>query len=101
MRLESFRSTRSFPSSTCSSGSWMVLMLRWWKEIFRIHICITIVIWLGMVESFLWQALLNHWNRDGTRGKILFFFAVSSTVGKMVFSYMLVLVGCMGWGITK
>ena len=36
-----------------------------------------------------------------TRGRrvdyrILFFFAVSTTVGKMVFSYMLVLVGCMG-----
>jgi hypothetical protein len=80
---------------------WMCSMLRWWKEIFRIHICITIVVWLGMVESFLWQALLNHWNRDGSRGAILFFFAVSSTVAKMVFSYMLVLVGCMGWGITK
>lgn len=81
--------------------TWMGLQLRWWKEVFKIHMCITMVVWLGMIESWLQFADLSTWNATGKRNRAVFFFAVAATVAKTVFSYLLVLVGCMGWGVTK
>jgi len=40
-------------------------------------------------------------NSSGTRGKVLFALAVLASVAKSIFSYMLVLVAALGWGVTR
>lgn len=80
---------------------WMVLSLRWWKEMFNIQNCITVVIFFGLVEAFLWYVFFNDWNKSGMRGKMLFILSILSSVVKSIFSYMLVLVAALGWGVTR
>lgn len=80
---------------------WMVLSMRWWKEVFSIQNCISVVIFFGLVEALLWYTFFNDWNGSGSRGKILFIFAILSSVVKSIFSYMLVLVASLGWGVTR
>jgi len=80
---------------------WMGLSIRWWKELFNIQNCISFVILFGLLEAFLWYIFLNDWNHRGTRATFLFIFSLLLTVLKTTFSYMLVLVASLGWGITR
>merc|ERR1719310_980625 len=79
----------------------MALSFRWWRELIHIQGCIAGVIFLGLVEAFLWWIFFNDWNRSGIRGRFLFVMAILSSVVKSVFSYMLVLVASLGWGVTR
>lgn len=80
---------------------WMFQSLRHWRELFHIQYCVAAVIFLGLVEAFLWWIFFNDWNRTGLRGRFLFIMAILSSVVKSVFSYMLVLVASLGWGVTR
>eukprot|EP00933_Yihiella_yeosuensis_P051179 TRINITY_DN49046_c0_g1_i1.p1 TRINITY_DN49046_c0_g1~~TRINITY_DN49046_c0_g1_i1.p1 ORF type:complete len:514 (+),score=70.05 TRINITY_DN49046_c0_g1_i1:40-1581(+) len=80
---------------------WMALSLRYWKELFHIQYCVAVVILLGLVETFLWWRFFGDWNESGTRGRFLFILAILASVTKSIFSYMLVLVGSLGWGVTR
>ncbi|CAE8639205.1 unnamed protein product [Polarella glacialis] len=80
---------------------WMVLSLRYWRELFHIQYCITIVIFLGLVEAFLWWRFFEDWNNSGIRGRFIFVVAILASVVKSIFSYMLVLVASLGWGVTR
>merc|ERR1719281_2023690 len=80
---------------------WMVLTVRWWKDMISIQYCIAAVMFLGLVESFLWWIFFSEWNSSGERGKVTFVLAIISGVMKSAFSYMLVLVASLGWGVTK
>mmetsp|Transcript_21733 Transcript_21733/g.41635 ORF Transcript_21733/g.41635 Transcript_21733/m.41635 type:complete len:327 (+) Transcript_21733:6-986(+) len=80
---------------------WMVLSIRWFKELFNLQGCIAGVIFLGLVESFLWYLFFTRWNEDGTRTNVLFVLAILSSVAKSIFSYLLVLVASLGWGVTR
>jgi hypothetical protein len=80
---------------------WMVLSLRWWKELFSIQNCVTAVIFFGLVEALLWYIFFNDWNTSGVRGRALFITSILSSVVKSIFSYMLVLVAALGWGVTR
>lgn len=80
---------------------WMMLSLRWWKELFMIQNCVAAVIFFGLIEAFLWYIFFNDWNSTGVRGKFLFILAILFTVLKSAFSYMLVLVASLGWGVTR
>jgi hypothetical protein len=81
--------------------AWMVLSIRWWKEVFTIQNCISAVIFFGLIEAFLWYIFFNDWNTTGFRGKVLFILSILSSVVKSIFSYMLVLVAALGWGVTR
>jgi hypothetical protein len=80
---------------------WMVLSLRWWKEVFSLQHCIAGVILLGLVESFVWYVFFTDWNASGTRGNVVFVIAILASVAKSIFSYLLVLVASLGWGVTR
>jgi len=80
---------------------WMILSVRWWREIVSMQNCISAVIFFGLVEAFLWYIFFNEWNSKGVRGRILFTFSILSSVIKSIFSYMLVLVAALGWGVTR
>jgi len=60
-----------------------------------------VVIFFGLVECFVWFLFFNEWNASGIRGKFLFVLAILFTVIKSTFSYMLVLVASLGWGVTR
>merc|ERR1719191_1268276 len=83
------------------AGIWMLLSLRWWRELFNIQNCIAVVIFFGLLEAFLWFIYYNDWNTAGVRGKFLFVLGVLASVVKSIFSYMLVLVASLGWGVTR
>merc|ERR1711862_1024380 len=83
------------------SLAWVCLSLRWWKELFNIQKCITAVVFFGLGEAFLWYIFFKDWNSSGSRAKPLFVVAILSTVTKSIFSYMLVLVAALGWGVTR
>merc|ERR1740121_2004958 len=80
---------------------WLGLSIRQWRHIFHIQYCIAAVIFFGLVEAFLWYIFFNEWNTKGLRGRILFVFSILSSVIKSIFSYMLVLVASLGWGVTR
>ncbi|CAK0911093.1 unnamed protein product, partial [Prorocentrum cordatum] len=83
---------------------WIVLSVRWWDQLFRIQSCILVVLLLGCAESLLWSVFLHKWNIEGrptTNSTVIFVAALLLTVLKSTFSYMLVLVACLGWGVTK
>lgn len=80
---------------------WMGLSVRWWKELFNIQNCIAFVIAFGLLEAFLWYIFYNDWNHTGVRGKFFFVAAILLTVLKTTFSYILVLVASLGWGVTR
>eukprot|EP00439_Symbiodinium_sp_Y106_P062853 s1633_g9.t1 len=86
----------------CTLASvWMCLSLRYWRELFHIQYCIAAVILLGLVEAFLQWRFFMDWNESGLRGRFLFVLAILATVVKSIFSYMLVLVASLGWGVTR
>lgn len=85
----------------CLAATWMVLSFCFMKELLNIQNCIALVILLGLLECFLWYLFFNDWNSNGVRGKALFTLATLFTVMKSTFSYMLVLVASLGWGITR
>jgi len=80
---------------------WLGLSFRWWKELFHMQNCIAAVILFGLLEAFMWYIFYSDWNAQGVRGKAVFIFATLLTVVKSTFSYMLVLVASLGWGVTR
>lgn len=80
---------------------WVLLSVRWWQQLFNVQIYIGIVVFLGILESGLWYATFIDWNAWGQRRQPLFVAAIMSTVFKSVFSFMLVVVAALGWGVTK
>lgn len=80
---------------------WTLLSLRWWKELFNIQNCIGVVILFGLLDAFMQFVYYRTWNGEGSRSRVLFVVCVVISVSKSVFSYMLVLVASLGWGVTK
>jgi len=86
---------------TMLAAFWMYLSVKWWRELSSIQNCISLVIGLGLIESFLWWCFFDDWNDSGTRATPLFFLSLIASVFKSIFSYMLVLVASLGWGVTR
>jgi len=86
---------------TLVAAMWMIQSLRWWRETYMMQNCITVVILLSLLEAFLWWLCYNNWNNTGYRGRAVFTASMLATVLKSIFSYMLVLVASLGWGVTR
>lgn len=80
---------------------WLILSIWWWKQLFSIHVCIADVILLSLAESVLWYAFFADWNSTGILARPLFGAAVFCSVVKSAFSYVLILVASLGWGVTQ
>lgn len=80
---------------------WMGLCVVYRAELFKIQHCISGVLAFGIGEACLWSFTYFTWNQVGTCTWPLFIGATFLSVAKSVFSYMLVVVGSMGWGVTK
>ncbi|CAE7367352.1 Tmem87b, partial [Symbiodinium sp. CCMP2456] len=80
---------------------WVLLCVRWWTQLFNIHLCIAAVCFLAVAESGIWYLFLIDWNSSGMHSNFLFASAVVCSVTRSTASYMLVLLACLGWGVTK
>lgn len=80
---------------------WMGLCMVYRAELFKIQYCIGVVLAFGLGEACLWYFTFYRWNVVGSCAWPVFIGATFLSVVKSVFSYMLVLVGSMGWGVTK
>lgn len=38
---------------------WLYRCVKWWRELFAIHTCIGVVIFMGLGETFLWYDLIG------------------------------------------
>lgn len=79
---------------------WAALLLRWWQQIFHMQACVAGVLVLSVVEVFTWWLFYNDWNAAGTRSTALFSLALAFAEVKSIFSYMLLFVASLGWGVT-
>lgn len=84
-----------------SSIVWIALSVRWRTELFQIQFCIGTMVFIAMLQSCMWFVALQSWNRHGVRGKVVFSVAIFLSVAKSIFSYMLLLVASLGWGVTQ
>jgi hypothetical protein len=80
---------------------WSIKCCLYFDDLFGIQLAIGGVLGLGLFECGLWFFHYWIWNTMGWRAVPLFGLAVFLSVLKSIFSYMLVLVGAMGWGLTK
>jgi len=80
---------------------WFMLCFRWWAVLFTIHKFISICIMVGFFEVFAWYVSLYHWNYEGHRWHSMIALATLATTVKQGVSYMLLLGGSLGWGVTK
>jgi len=80
---------------------WMVLVAWHWKEILPLQNCISVVIFLGMVECVTWYHDFHSYNDSGNFvwGAILV--GVLTSTLKRTLSRLLVLVVAMGYGVVK
>ncbi|CAK0825005.1 unnamed protein product [Prorocentrum cordatum] len=85
-------------------AAWGILCAQWWRELCQIHLCISLVLLLGLGESLLWRAFYWEWNESGRvddRAATIFTAAMLCTVAKSTLSSTLVLVASLGWGVTR
>eukprot|EP00929_Paragymnodinium_shiwhaense_P066663 TRINITY_DN33466_c0_g1_i5.p1 TRINITY_DN33466_c0_g1~~TRINITY_DN33466_c0_g1_i5.p1 ORF type:complete len:489 (-),score=87.10 TRINITY_DN33466_c0_g1_i5:592-2058(-) len=80
---------------------WLLLSLVHCSVLFNIHWCIFAVLLFGLMEAVAWFTHYSIWNDTGVRPMAAFIASVLLSVAKNIFSYMLVFVGSLGWGITK
>jgi hypothetical protein len=82
------------------AAGWFALLARWWSQCFHIHWAIGVVIVLGLIESAAWYFFYLDWNYDGRRSTPYWILALGTSEVRAITSYMLLLVACIGWGIT-
>eukprot|EP00438_Fugacium_kawagutii_P026869 Skav221165 [mRNA] locus=scaffold85:304027:306632:+ [translate_table: standard] len=80
---------------------WSLICIRWWKELFNIHLAIGTLCFFTILEDVAWFLYLWSWNEGGVESKPLFGGCVFLSVSRSTFSYMLILSACLGWGVTK
>eukprot|EP00927_Polykrikos_kofoidii_P057633 TRINITY_DN5178_c0_g2_i1.p1 TRINITY_DN5178_c0_g2~~TRINITY_DN5178_c0_g2_i1.p1 ORF type:complete len:557 (-),score=62.46 TRINITY_DN5178_c0_g2_i1:71-1741(-) len=80
---------------------WGILSVVHRHTLFSIQIAIGIVMLFSLFESLVWLTFYLATNVGGTPSLVIYAIGVLASVIKSIFSYMLVLVGAMGWGVTK
>ena len=79
---------------------WVGISLRWHRELLTIQKCIGVVTVVSFVETILCHWFYIDWNSVGRRDHLLFGLATFVGVSKDCFSYLLVLVAALGWGVS-
>jgi len=82
-------------------GVWVVICSSWSSVLLKIHHYISITALVGALEAICWYASLYHWNYLGHRWWSMIALASLGTVLKQGVSYGLLLLACLGLGITK
>ena len=81
--------------------TWIVLLLRNFKDVIVLQICISVVILLSMLETSLWYFDYVNFNNTGTRPAAITFWAVLFGAIRKVVAKVTLLLVCMGYGVVK
>lgn len=81
--------------------AWGILSLIHRQILFNIQHCIGGAIGLGLFEAVLFYRVFAQWNVVGNRPTSLLVFATLVSVVKTIFSYVLLWMTSLGWGITR
>lgn len=82
-------------------GVWVVICSSWSSVLLKIHHYISVTALVGAFEAICWYASLYHWNYLGHRWWSMIALASFGTVLKQGVSYGLLLLACLGLGVTK
>ncbi|MBA0779294.1 hypothetical protein Gotri_003561 [Gossypium trilobum] len=80
---------------------WFSQYARFWREIFPLQNCITLVITLGMLEMALWYFDYAEFNESGIRPVGITMWAVSFGTIKRTVSWIIILMVSMGYGVVR
>lgn len=80
---------------------WFSQYARFWREVFPLQNCITLVITLGMFEMALWYFDYAEFNETGIRPTGTTIWAVTFGTVKRTVARMVILIVSMGYGVIR
>ncbi|CAI0473146.1 unnamed protein product, partial [Linum tenue] len=80
---------------------WFSQYARFWKEVFPLQNCITLVITLGMFEMALWYFDYAEFNETGVRPTGTTVWAVTFGTVKRTVARLVILIVSMGYGVVR
>lgn len=80
---------------------WFYQYARFWREVFPLQNCITLVITLGMLEMALWFFDYAEFNETGIRPTGITVWAVTFGVVKRTVARLIILMVAMGYGVVR
>uniref|UniRef100_A0A2P2MY44 GOST seven transmembrane domain-containing protein n=1 Tax=Rhizophora mucronata TaxID=61149 RepID=A0A2P2MY44_RHIMU len=80
---------------------WFLQYARFWKEVFPLQNCITLVITLGMFEMALWYFDYGEFNKTGIRPTGITIWAVTFGTIKRTVARLIILMVSMGYGVVR
>ncbi|XP_023514848.1 transmembrane protein 87B-like isoform X1 [Cucurbita pepo subsp. pepo] len=80
---------------------WFSQYARFWKEVFPLQNCITVVITLGMFEMAMWYFEFAEFNQTGIRPTGITMWAVTFGVVKRTIARLILLMVSMGYGVVR
>ncbi|KER23862.1 hypothetical protein T265_08361 [Opisthorchis viverrini] len=81
--------------------TWLVLIIRYWKDLMRIQFCIGVVLILGLWEHLTLFAIYETLRKSGEVASSAVYFAELIACFKRTLARLLVLIACLGYGVTK
>ena len=86
---------------TTASVLWYAFQWYYRESLASVQHCITVVLSLCMVESFMWFLDYYLWNESGSRNVPLIIIGILLTVSRLSVSRMLVVAVSLGWGVVR
>ncbi|XP_044496306.1 transmembrane protein 87A-like [Mangifera indica] len=80
---------------------WFSQYARFWREVFTLQNCITLVITLGMFEMALWYFEYAEFNETGIRPMGITVWAVTFGTVKRTVARLIILMVSMGYGVVR
>ncbi|VDO06572.1 unnamed protein product [Rodentolepis nana] len=80
---------------------WLCFTVCHWKDLLRIQYYISLMIFIGLVEQITLYGLYEALNRTGVTLKSALAFAIVVSCLKRTLARFLILIACVGYGITK
>ncbi|VDL57812.1 unnamed protein product [Hymenolepis diminuta] len=80
---------------------WLCFTVCHWKDLLRIQYYISLMIFIGLIEHITFYALYETLNRTGLTLKGALVFAIVVSCLKRTLARFLILIVCVGYGITK
>ncbi|XP_057455047.1 uncharacterized protein LOC130746437 [Lotus japonicus] len=80
---------------------WFYQYVRFWKEVFPLQNCITLVITLGMFEMTLWYFDYAEFSETGIRPTGITIWAVTFGTVKRTVARLIILIVAMGYGVVR
>ncbi|KAA3676626.1 uncharacterized protein DEA37_0001835 [Paragonimus westermani] len=80
---------------------WLVFIARYWHNLMRIQCCIGVVLVLGLWEHLTLMAIYETVRKSGQVAPSATYFAELIACVKRTLARLLVLIACLGYGVTK